>query len=553
MENEILCGNKNAYRAPLGTAVRGTCDALAPLLLRMSLLLLVPLAAACDRRTTPSIKSTSDAPGVAANSAALADAPAKPEKQRELQTLRETWDAIYMGDTKVGYLRTRADQYQEDGQPRRVTRAHLEINAQRFGQLTTPKITFGDVATAAGELLEFSSRLDLADKPVITTGRVVGKRLRKLTQASGEDQPQEVAWDASWGGYFAPEESLRDQPMQPGEKRTIHHLKAPPFNSPGQTILEAEKFEQADLLDESRRLLKINSTEIVGGVEIEAILWADENGEILKQHMPSMQQTSYRTTRAVALGESQTVDLGERLAVRLDRTIADPHATQRIVYRARLPQRNPADVFAVGAGQTIEPIDEQSALIDVRAVRAEHPVTEAAESERPTAAERSPNTWIQSSHPQVVALAGSVAEGEEDPWKVACALEQLVEQTVENKNFSQAFATAADVAEQRAGDCTEHAVLLAALLRAREIPARVAIGLVYFPVAERGAMAYHMWTEAWITDRWVPLDGTLGRCGTGAAHLKITHSHLGGDEALLSYLKVNEVLGQLELEIVEVK
>ena len=40
-------------------------------------------------------------------------------------------------------------------------------------------------------------------------------------------------------------------------------------------------------------------------------------------------------------------------------------------------------------------------------------------------------------------------------------------------------ATAAEVARSREGDCTEHAVLLAALARARGIPARVAMGLVY--------------------------------------------------------------------------
>ena len=38
------------------------------------------------------------------------------------------------------------------------------------------------------------------------------------------------------------------------------------------------------------------------------------------------------------------------------------------------------------------------------------------------------------------------------------------------KDLSVGFATAADVARTAQGDCTEHAVLLAALLRASDIP-----------------------------------------------------------------------------------
>jgi transglutaminase-like putative cysteine protease len=47
-------------------------------------------------------------------------------------------------------------------------------------------------------------------------------------------------------------------------------------------------------------------------------------------------------------------------------------------------------------------------------------------------------------------------------------------------------------------------VLLAALCRARGIAARAALGLVY--VARNQEFAYHMWTEAYIGGKWIPLD-----------------------------------------------
>ena len=69
--------------------------------------------------------------------------------------------------------------------------------------------------------------------------------------------------------------------------------------------------------------------------------------------------------------------------------------------------------------------------------------------------------------------------------------------------------------------------VMAALLRARGIPSRVAIGLVYVPGESK--MGGHMWTEALFEDGWVPLDATLGRGGIGGGHLKVAESSLADD------------------------
>ena len=105
--------------------------------------------------------------------------------------------------------------------------------------------------------------------------------------------------------------------------------------------------------------------------------------------------------------------------------------------------------------------------------------------------------------------------------------------------------------DRREGDCTEHAMLLAALCRARQIPARVAIGLVYYPSAD--GFAYHMWTEVWIEDRWIPLDATLGLGGIGGAHLKFAHSSMQGTAAYAELLPLAQALGRLQLELVSVE
>ncbi len=118
---------------------------------------------------------------------------------------------------------------------------------------------------------------------------------------------------------------------------------------------------------------------------------------------------------------------------------------------------------------------------------------------------------------------------------------------VSEKNFSHGFATAAEVAQSREGDCTEHAVLLAALARACGIPSRVAIGLVY--VDRSGGFGYHMWTEVYLDGQWIPLDGIMGTGGTSAAYLKLNDSSLDGASAYSSFLSVAQVLGQLKVSV----
>ena len=79
------------------------------------------------------------------------------------------------------------------------------------------------------------------------------------------------------------------------------------------------------------------------------------------------------------------------------------------------------------------------------------------------------------------------------------------------------------------------------------------MGLVYFELNGQPSFGYHMWTEVWIKDRWVPMDATLGRQGVGAAHIKVAHSNLDGADAYSAFLPVYKVLGRLELEILSVE
>jgi transglutaminase-like putative cysteine protease len=220
-------------------------------------------------------------------------------------------------------------------------------------------------------------------------------------------------------------------------------------------------------------------------------------------------------------------------------------------YRVELADGDPAKVFAVGPTQHIKSMGPHSAEITVTAMDPKAPSCEGARGSA-TAEDREANNIIQSDDSQIVEMAREAAGGRTSAGEIAMALEEYVAAKMTAKrNYSTAFATAADVARTLEGDCTEHAVLLAALARASGIPARVAVGLVYSHGHQ--GFAYHMWTEMLINDCWVPLDATLGEGRISADHLKITDSALSDRAGFASFLPAANVLGQLKIEVLDAR
>ena len=73
------------------------------------------------------------------------------------------------------------------------------------------------------------------------------------------------------------------------------------------------------------------------------------------------------------------------------------------------------------------------------------------------------------------------------------------------------FDIASEVAVRREGDCTEYAVLTAALARGAGIPARVVLGLALVR-RDSSYMAYgHAWAELLTAGRWIVADSALAR------------------------------------------
>lgn len=464
---------------------------------------------------------------------------------------REIWEVASIQGVRVGYARTAMRRAMRDGQEVLSIEGLTRLAMRRFDTSIVMEIRFASTEALDGKLLECQSALTQGATVVTTKGRVSGKELQLETTTFGKTTRTALPWSPEYGGFHGVPQSLARHPMTPGQTRTLRNLELG-GNQISTTELVAGEEEPVKLLDQTATLLRIDTVTTLDGQAIKGTIWADRAGEIWKSRTEMLDIEMVRTTKEEALREvgEGKIDLAWNLSIPVDRALERPHQTRRVRYRLSLAGGNPAEAFASGPSQELRPLDAGTAEVTVFALRpGDAPGNAGAKDDPPTDKDREPNNWIQSDHPKIVAAAKQAAGDVTDPWRAACALERYAHERIRRPGFSQAFDTAGQVMESGEGDCTEHAVLLAALARARGIPARVAIGLVY----QNRAFLYHMWTEMYVEGRWIALDATLAQGGIGAAHLKLTHSSLHGASALSSFLPVAQVAGRLKIEILEAK
>ncbi|MBN8738248.1 MAG: hypothetical protein BGP24_03630 [Lysobacterales bacterium 69-70] len=124
---------------------------------------------------------------------------------------------------------------------------------------------------------------------------------------------------------------------------------------------------------------------------------------------------------------------------------------------------------------------------------------------------RAPNAWVQSDHAALRALAREARANGSTEARMH-KLVRFVQSYMTGERRSLGYASALQAAESRSGDCTEFALLLAALARAQQIPARVVGGLVYSShfTGKGEVFSPHAWVQVWNGTRWISFDAGLG-------------------------------------------
>ncbi len=467
----------------------------------------------------------------------------------------EGWDLIYLQNQPVGWQSLRLSHGEENG--RKYLRGLLrsELTVERFGQTTKEMAEISSRQEPSGHLVDVRSVVGEGNGQTITTGRLEGERLKLEARQPTDQRQWEILIPPDCGGCFAVEWSLRNKPLEPGEERQLRALVPLIHQVATIELAAAAQWTQMAIAEgEEQKLLPVHQKMALEGQAIDSTLWMDADGVIWKTEIPALQQITLRTTESEArrIMGSASFDLGGMATVRVARDLPSPHDTTRIRYRIRCSSPEGLAVIPQNSEQLIQPIDAQTIDVTVDRMPAEQTAGRDAESDRPTDADLLPSQMIQSDDAEVRALAAQVPQlkGQLATSIRAQAIEKFVHGLISKKNFSTAFGSAAEVARRREGDCTEHAVLTAALCRAVGIPARIVMGLVYVP-SEKG-FVFHMWNEIWNGQRWQSIDSTLGLGHIGAAHLVISRTSLETEATWASLLPVLSVMGQMQIEVLEV-
>jgi transglutaminase-like putative cysteine protease len=258
-----------------------------------------------------------------------------------------------------------------------------------------------------------------------------------------------------------------------------------------------------------------------------------------------------RTTRA---GLAQTgpiatkTDIGIGQFLPLNRRIPRPYETESAVYRITYKgEGDPATAFVRGGRQEIKSAGGNAVELSVRATRGPTPLPDKKIGDE----FRQSSYFINSDDALVKTHAARAVRAETDPWKKALRIEKWVHDHMHSTN-DEALATADHVARTLQGDCTEYAMLTAAMCRAAGVPSRTAIGLIYADAEQGPVLAFHMWTEVWVQGQWLPVDATLGQGYVGATHLKITDHSWHETRTMTPLLPVMRVLGKISVQVVSV-
>jgi hypothetical protein len=131
-----------------------------------------------------------------------------------------------------------------------------------------------------------------------------------------------------------------------------------------------------------------------------------------------------------------------------------------------------------------------------------------------------PTEMAQSDDPSIVQEAKRIVGGETNAMLAAQKIVNAVFETIDKQAGVRGSATALEVLQNGAGDCTEHAVLVVALMRAAGIPARTVDGIVLAADGGgKGVAGYHAWAEIWL-GQWIGVDATVDETGTSARYLE---------------------------------
>ena len=456
----------------------------------------------------------------------------------------DRWYEVYLGGGKVGYV---SDIVQKDGDVIK-SRNEFVMQIKRAGQSIEITVEQETKEKISGELIEFSTETKMAGIPMLKKGRVEGEELVVYEKQFISGKETRYSFDPEGGMSWG----LRKQVLENGfeEAGKTYELKV---YSPDMGMKKPVK---AKIICFGEKTIQIGEKKIKA-FEVDMELkspfgsmitksWFDENCVALKtvMNMGGMKISIIEVPKKKAKKmEEEAHELLLSSVVPLDAAV--PNSDKNTFIMKAIKGKWSAKLFE-GNGQKIEKINDNS----IRVIVDQSLKKKKVEGETDLKPFLSSSVYLDTDDLLIQKLAKKGKGKAKTSQEIANKLTKFVFRYMTNKNYEVGFATASEVARNKAGDCTEHSILLAALGRALAIPSRVVTGLVYADEFkdQKDVLVYHMWTQFYIDDQWVNLDSALGLVKCPADRITFSVDSLEED-TIASVLPLMELINNLKVTV----
>ncbi|MEO6688761.1 MAG: transglutaminase-like domain-containing protein [Dokdonella sp.] len=450
---------------------------------------------------------------------------------------QDQWFTVLLDGRKIGSFESRRDVH--GGKV--VTLQKLDMVLDRAGSHVALSNAETSTESADGMPLAFRSVSRLSGSETSIDGNVHDGTADIVTHTGGDQQKRSMAWPA---GALLPE-GVRLAAMRAGlEAGTRYHvLSFQPSSLDAAEITSVVGAKETVNLPGGRMSLSpIEQTIAFAGSPLQSRAWVDAEQTIYKLTMPilGVELTLLACNRACATAPNQGSDVFARTLMASPRPLQATELAGAMRYTLKARDH--------GAALNLPQTDEQRVVRDGDAwvVTVQH-ATASRDQVQPSADEFLPNDWLQSKAPEVVRLAERAIGDVKVPRERMQRIETFVRGYIRNKSLDVGYASALEVARKPEGDCTEHAVLVAALGRASGIATRVVDGLAYAPgfAGKDQVFVPHAWAQAFVDGRWQSFDAALA--GFDAGHIALAV----GDGDPWRFYSGLDMLGRIELRQVE--
>ncbi|MDY7009938.1 MAG: transglutaminase-like domain-containing protein [Planctomycetota bacterium] len=283
--------------------------------------------------------------------------------------------------------------------------------------------------------------------------------------------------------------------------------------------------------------------------------YVDKNLEVQKSVIPmlGMKMELVACSRQFALSENDVADFLDRFLLSPPEPLTGVASAEEITYTLE-PTSQPAGKaklqFPTTDNQTVRKGENGVFIVTVRPVRpAAGAIYPYKGQDKVAVSALKATQYIQCDDKKIKVLARQAVGDTKDAAQAVRRIEKFVRNYIKKKDLSIGYASAVEVAASRQGDCTEHAVLSAALCRAVGIPAQIVTGIAYVESfgGREGIFGPHAWNRVLVGEKWVGLDAAFGVYDAG--HIALAFGDGNPDEffgiiSTLGYFRIAKVATQ---------